>query len=249
MSFDPEAPRFKLGLVYDHRPPPVPDLATFATVPLPAPASKITVPSVPNWQMAENDRLGCCVISEVVHDDMAWSAITKEPYTYPGDNSVEGTYFGLTGGADTGLMIDDVLTQWHNRGLGCSPHKISAWAPVNPQNSTALKQCVDYFGVCRIGVNLPAIAQQQFANGEAWDLTGTEDDFDIEGGHDVGLVGYDSVFYAVTWGKVQPVTLRWLYRYTTQARAVIPAEFVERGGDARGINIAKLGQWISRLAA
>jgi hypothetical protein len=201
--------------------------------------------------MACNDRFGCCVISEVVHDDMAWSSITAETYTYPGDDAVKDTYLGLTGGADTGLMIDDVLATWHAKGLGCSPNKIGPWAPVNPQNSTALRQCIDFFGACRIGVNLPAIAQQQFFNHEAWDLTGTEADFDIEGGHDVGLYGYESdnkTFYVVTWGKVQPVTLRWLYRYTTQARAVIPYEFEARGGDARGLNITALDQWLNHLS-
>lgn len=249
MTFDPDAPRFALGLIHDHQPSLVPDLALFATAPLPAPAPSVQVPAVSDWQMACNDRLGCCVMSEVVHDDMAWSAITGEPYTYPGDEAVQKAYFALTGGSDTGLIIDTMLQSWHRHGVGCSPNKIGPWAPVNPHNTTALKQCIDFFGVCRIGVNLPAIAQQQFGNHEAWDLTGTEADADIEGGHDVGLYGYDSVFYAVTWGQVQPVTLRWLQRYTTTARAVIPHEFVERGGDARGIDIARIDQFVTKLAA
>ena len=249
MTFDREAPRMKLGMITDHRPCPVPDLAVFATQPLPAPAAKIPVPNVGKWPMAGNDQYGDCTIAGVIHADQAYSAITNEPWFYPGDDVVEETYFGLSGGADTGLMIDDVLQQWHDHGLDCAPHKIGPWAPVNPQNAVALKQCVDFFGAAYIGVNLPAVAQQQFANAEAWDLTGTEADYNLEGGHSVVLVGYDSLFYAVTWGRVQPVTLRWLYRYCTQARAIIPAEFEARGGDARGISISKLDAWVTKLAA
>lgn len=248
MPFDPEAPRMKLGLIHDHRPGLVPDLAVFATKPLPAPAAKVAVPAIGTPPMALNNQLGDCTIAGVVHLDETWSAITSEPWTYCGDEKVRSSYFSLTGGEDTGLMIDDVLQTWHSTKLGCSPFKIGGFAPIHPQNSTAVKQAIDFFGAAYCGVNLPTIAQQQFQNGEAWHLTGTEADYDIEGGHCIDLIAYDSVYYAITWGAVQAVELAWIARYCTQARAIVPHEFEKRGGDARGLNIAALDQWLTHLA-
>lgn len=242
--------RYKLGLIHDHRPCPVPDLATFsASSPLPSPATEVPAPPVEDWEMACNDQEGDCTIAGVVHDDLAWSEITAEPYTYCGDPLVHSTYRGLTGGSDTGLLIDDVLNTWATKGLACSSEKIDAWAPVNPRNTTAVKQAVDFFGVCKMGVALPAIAQEQFQDGEPWDLTGTSADYDIEGGHDVEAVAYDEDLIIVTWGRLQRVTWRWFVHYTQQARAIIPGQFVERGGDARGLNIDQMKAAVHSLAA
>jgi hypothetical protein len=180
-----------------------------------------------------------------MNDNVAWSAIANEPWIYPGDAAVEKEYFSLTGGQDTGLVISQFLETWRTTGI--FGQTIPAYAPVHVANTTAIKQAVEWFGSCRIGVNLPAAAETQFNAPTPssampwWTLTGTPADDDILGGHNVEIVGFDPQgVILVTWGKLVNATWAWIARYTEEAWVVIPPEFVKRGGDARGINLAQL---------
>lgn len=241
MTVAPTPARYRLGLIHDHQPPKTADLAAYATGPLPTPPAEVQVPDVPGgFPMADNDRLGDCTIAGgPVHGDQVWRALTQMPYTYPGDQAVQEAYFGLTGGADTGLMLRQVCEAWRKGLLGST---ITAYAPVDPQDLTAVKGSIAFFGCCYVGVNLPAVAQQQFRpdGSGVWDLTGTDADYDIEGGHCVLFAGYGSNLVAVTWGSTVQVTPRWWATYARSAYAIIPAEFEEHGGDTRGINVAQL---------
>ena len=238
--------QYKLGRVHDHRPPPVPDLVTYATKPLPPPAASVAIPSIAGdphtaWGMLGNDQWGDCTIAGADHVIMADSAICKQPYTAPSLTAVEHEYFGLTGGPDSGLVMSKVLSSW--RGAGMFENKLSAYAPVHATNTTALQQCVDWFGTAYCGVNLPKPAESQFnqSGTGVWDLTGTSDDQQIEGGHCIGLVGYDADhLYAVTWGAIVGITYRWWAQYVDEAWATITQEFVSGGGDARGISLTNL---------
>jgi len=240
--------RYRLGLIHEYGPPKTADLAAYATAPLPPPAAEVAVPSVPGgFPMADNDRLGDCTIAGgPVHADQVWRALTQMPYSYPGDAAVQDAYFGLTGGPDTGLPLSTVCEAWRKGLLGST---IDAYAPVNPKDLTAVKQAVEWFGACYVGVNLPAVAQQQFdPNGEGtWELTGTDADYQIEGGHCVLLVGYASNLVAVTWGSTVFITPQWWYTYGQSAFALIPVEFEEHGGDTRGIPIAHLVADLNRV--
>lgn len=233
-----------LGRIHDHTPPPVPDLARYATKPLPAPTASVAVPggNVADWGMDGNDQWGDCTIAGVDHIDRADSTIAEEPYRAPALHAVEQTYFGLTGGADSGLVMSKVLKAW--RASGLFGRKLAAYAPVHAQNTTMVQQCIDWFGAAYLGVNLPAPAQTQFkADGSGvWDLTGTADDDKILGGHCIVGVGYgeDGRTQAVTWGAVVTITPAWWQKYVEEVWATITAQFVARGGDARGLGLAAL---------
>jgi hypothetical protein len=238
---------FVSGRLHDFAPPPI-HLAAYAEGPLPAPAKSIEPPQL-QYPMAGNDTVGDCTIADAVHSSQVWSSITHEPWAYCGDAATVSEYYKLTGGQDTGLVISQLLASWHANGLGPVAHRITAYAQVHYANLVEVRQAVDWYGTCRIGVNLPQAAMDEFNAGKPWDLTGTAADDEIIGGHDVPIVGYDSELYVVTWGRIQPVTLRWFQRYVEEAWAIVPANFMPRHGDGRGINVAQLIADCTKLSA
>ena len=232
---------YKLGVIHSEIPAAVKDLGCFATAPIPAPPASVTAPTLDS-PMADNDRLGCCTISGVVHLDQVGAAIVDEPWTYPGDAAVEQVYFGLSGGADTGLQLPQVLDPWHRTGL-FGDDQNGGFASVNPKNTTMVKQTVWIFGAAYIAVALPAPAQEQFvpSGSGVWALTGTSADYDIVGGHCIVPCGYSSEgVVAYTWGSTVLMTWEWWHTYVQQVYAVVPRGFVEKGGDGRGFDIAAI---------
>jgi hypothetical protein len=234
---------YKLGRIHDHHPPPVPDLATYATKPLPPAAASVDVPggNLASWGMLGNDQWGDCTIAGADHVILADSTITNEAYTAPTLNAVEREYFGLTGGADSGLVISNVLKSWRTTGM--FGNKLGAYAPVQVNNTTLLQQCIEWFGTAYCGVNLPQPAEGQFKTDGSgvWDLTGTSADSQIEGGHCIVLVAYDAQqLYAVTWGAIVGITYQWWEKYADESWATITQEFIARNGDARGISLSSL---------
>ena len=225
-----------LGKLEPRRPDGLADLVAYAARKLPtAPAELDFTTGVSSWEMADNDRLGDCTIAAVTHMDKCWSAQTQESYTYPGDSTIDSTYFGLSGGQDSGLVEADVLSAWMNDGL--FGRKIIGYAPVNIKDITTMKAALHLFGGLYVGVQVPAIAQDQFANGQEWNPTGDPSvDNNIVGGHAIPLLGYDSsnTFKAVTWGATQLLTLDWWKMYGDEAWAIIPQEFADA---AKSLNI------------
>jgi hypothetical protein len=223
------------------------DLSHYLTSPLPAPPAVVGAPRLA-YPMAGNDRYGDCTIAAVVHVDQALGHMTKEPWTYPGDQVVEAKYFQLSGGADTGLVEANVLRAWTAKG-GLFGHQLAAFAPLAVKHTTAIKQAVWLCGAVYTGVLIPAPAQQQFAAGEPWDLTGTPADSEIEGGHAAPIVGYNAAGpIVVTWGALQQMTWRWWLTYAEEAYAVIASEIKARGA-FRGLNFAALDRDFAALRA
>lgn len=227
------------------RPVALGDLTHYLTTPLPAAPSAVAAPELA-YPMACNDSEGDCTIAAVVHTDQATAEMTSELWTYPGDDAVSAEYFKLTGGQDTGLVETDVLKVW--TGSGLFGHKLAAFAPLAVKHTQTIKQAVWLCGAVYTGVLIPAPAQQQFADHQPWDLTGTSADSEIEGGHAVPAVGYNAtgpIF--VTWGALQQATWRWWLTYGEESYATITAEVKERGS-LRGLDFAALEADLKKLA-
>lgn len=245
---EPGFQRFKLGLIHDHAPPEVPDLATFEATPVPKPPASVALIQT-EWPMADNDTLGDCTIAGATHVNQAGALIATEPWTYQGDADTQSTYFGLTGGQDTGLLLPQVLKPWHMKGLFGQPPN-GGYAVVNPKNTTAVKQAIWIFGNAYIGVNLPAVAQSQFRpdGSGVWELTHTAADYDIEGGHCVVPVAYSAEgVICVTWGGTVLVTWAWWATYVSQVYAVVPPAFEARGGDGRGYDLKAIDGYLPKV--
>ena len=148
-----------------------------------------------------------------------------------------------TGGADAGCVEADVLQQWHRQGMFGA--KIAGYAPVEVHDTKGFRQAVAFYGAAYLGVALPASAQEQFANGDAWT---PEPGSPIVGGHCIVAVGYNPhAVYCVTWGQVIEVAWTWLADYCTEVWAILPNQFAEHGGDAAGLDLKSLQADLARL--
>lgn len=227
---------YKLGKLDAVRSPRLSDLSVYATGKLPSPPASVAAPSNVTWGMDDNDRLGCCTLSGVDHLIAAWNADLTETDTRPTDAEIQSTYFGLTGGQDTGLNEQTVLQTWQSTGL--FGNKIVAFAPVAPQNIQELQQAIAFFGGSYIGISCPESAQQQFAADQQWTYVQGSP---IEGGHCIILIGYDdSGVQAVSWGSLVSVSWPFLAHYMDEAWAIIGQEVVEHGNDGVGIDMQTL---------
>jgi hypothetical protein len=173
---------------------------------------------ITSWPMALNNQYGDCTIAGIIHILQIQAMLCGFTFAYPGDAETKITYFGLTGGQDTGLPLSAVVNDGSTNGL--FSHKIVGAGSINPHDITTLKQTIDIYGVAYTAGALPSNAEQQFEAGEPWELV--PGGSPIEGGHCFPLVGYDDDFlYASTWAAIQPVTYGWWHQYGTQAYALI----------------------------
>jgi hypothetical protein len=125
-------------------------------------------------------------------------------------------------------------------------HTMSAYAPVKVHDIPSLHFAVWAYAASYTGIKVTQAMMNAFQEGLPWDL---DDMFSqVVGGHCIPIVGYDSQYlYAVTWGKVQRISYAAWHYMSTEAWAVISGEFVTKGSDNRGLNIAALQADLSKL--
>lgn len=225
----------KLGRLAATRPFGLSDLSVYAKSKLPKPPASVTAP-VAQWNMDMNDSLGDCTVAGVDHLIAAWNIEFGETDPRPDDETIEATYFSLTGGADAGCNEANVLKAWQTEGL--FGNKIAAYAPVNPKNLVELHQVIAFYGGAYLGIACPASAQEDFAAGKPW----AYDPYSpIEGGHCIVAVGYSSsTVQCVSWGSLVEVSYPFLAHYLEEAWCVVSNELVEKGADALGLDLAAL---------
>ena len=237
-------PRFALGKLPATRLVGVSTIGAYAYGRLPAPPAAVHAPAGP-YPLDAHDQYGDCTIAGVAHLIAAWNAEVKENDPVPRASSVVETYFSLTGGEDTGLNEQVVLEAWRTDGL--FGEKIAAYAPVNHQNIVELHQTIAFFGGAYLGIQCPASAQEQFAAGRPWTYVPGSP---VDGGHCIAAIGYTATaLLCATWGGVAEVTYSFLSHFLDEAWAVIPHQFVERGKDGPGIDVATLQHDLDALAA
>lgn len=207
-------------------------LAELATVlPLP-PASVDRYSEVTAWPMYGNDQYGDCVEAGTGHHEEQISRYGQGTTVEVTDADVLGMYSAVTGfnpddpNTDQGTNVQDALVWWR-KGSGLAGHAISAYASIDLNNATEIKQSIAIFGAVGIGFNFPAFAMDQFNAGKPWDVQ--KANAKIEGGHYVIALGYDGTYvYVITWGKVQKMTWAFFRKYVDEGWVVIDDEMVSK---------------------
>ena len=217
-----------LGKLPAKRPDGLHMLAFYQSNPLPKAPDKVDAPGVPSWEMLGNDRYGDCTFAGIAHAKMATAQVLGLTEALPTTEQVIEAYLSYTQGQDGGAVEADLLKFWQqNEILG---GKVAAYAPTDRSDIDELKSVIASYGLSYIGIEVPAVCQQQFAQHEPWALTHTPADNNIVGGHCIILVGYDDkYFYGVTWGAVQAIEWTWLQNYMTESWAIITPEVVTKG--------------------
>jgi len=234
----------KLGKLAPARPQGLHMLAFYQPSPLPKAPDRVDPPQA-EWGMLGNDRYGDCTFAGIAHARMAGATTLSLSETLPTEQEVIDAYLAYTNGQDTGAVEADLLKYWQNNKIFGSI--LAAFAPTDHADFDELRSVIAAYGLVYIGVQLPNTYQNQFINNEPWDLTGTPADNQIEGGHCIILVGYDVDYaYAVTWGKIQKITWRWLQSYMEESWALITPEIV-LAGHSGSLRLEELMTDIGRL--
>ena len=169
-----------------------------------------------------NDQYGDCTVAWIAHQLTVQNGLAGQKFT-PTSQEVVNLYFKLSGGADSGLALTDVLKALTRGALG---QQILADCNVNPSDFTVVKKAIRYLGGLFIGfpttgVNSRNIDQvAQFQNGKPWTVTGNR----LQGGHAVIATGYDDstgMLDILTWGGKQLATYEWWEKYVDEAHAIV----------------------------
>lgn len=225
---------------------------------LPAPPPKKDWPGVSKvtaWGMMLNNTLGDCVIAAKGHAVLEWTALTglKKAVTLPdpvilaGYEAVGGY---VPGDPSTDNGCDMLTAAQYFQATGFGGHRISAFATLAAgaaMNPTRWQEAINLFGLVDVGVALPAAWQDKTNPGDVWDVGpggSTAGDWapGSWGGHDVPLMGYDSVakvYKLITWGQEQYITEAAVKTYSDEAYSYLSPDWVYNG---TAPNLYKLAQ-------
>jgi hypothetical protein len=217
--------------------------------------SAVTVP----WGTMLNDQLGDCVCADTGHALMLRTA-NAGGIIVPTDAEIEQLY-EVVGGYDpsqaqpngdnpTDQGCDETSMCEYLQTTGFLGHKADAIGSVDPANLAHIEWCVQLFGTCRLGINLPQSALDQTDAGQPWDDIG---DQNIVGGHDVPIVGYKGdTFLVVTWGQVQQVTRAFLANaaYIEEAHSELFFDWAQaQGSTPSGLSFDQLAADLKEISA
>lgn len=147
-------------------------------------------------------------------------------------NDVVTGYFAYNHGQDVGVDLASLLA--FGEKIGILGTKVLGFAKLPLADTEQRWNGVYLFRGGYTGIAVPSTADQQFANGRPWDLTGTNADRQIVGGHcvvDAARIPGGGV--DITWGADQAFTDEWDRTYRQEVIVVVTddnAEAAARGG-------------------
>ena len=217
-------------------------LRDYLTVPMP-PTQRKWDHGIVNWGAMLNDQIGDCTIAAIGHAIQLVTANTAGESTLP-DSAILTAYEAVsgynpaTGANDNGANMLDVMRYWQSVGVG--GRKSLAYASCSTSDLDDVRACINLFGFCDLGFNVPDYAIQQFENGQPWSVLPGQ--HSIVGGHDVIAVDYDPTsFRCVTWGGLQTMTLPFWQAFVDEAFGVVLPEWVAANGQSpSGLNLQQL---------
>lgn len=198
------------------------------------------------WGMLGNDTVGDCVIADLGHRTMLWTAEGSTMTPFSAANTIKD-YSAITGynpddpNSDQGTEFITALEYNQKTGMldgAGARHKIGPYVSIDQTNMTLIKQVASIFGIVDTGIQFPDSAMTQFNAGKPWDVVSGAK---IEGGHGIPIVAYDSNYlYCVTWGQLQPMTYAFAKKYIDETWLAFSTEFLKAGVSPDGLDINAL---------
>lgn len=218
----------------------------------PPPPSADFLSEIDRWPMYGNDVAGDCVEATHAHAveiETSYGAgkLVTLPDHVPMDRYIALTGFDpATGANDTGLNMQDALTDWRTNGLG--GHRIEMFAFIDPQDTATVNAAIALFGWVAVGIDFPASAMDQFDRGETWTpVKGSP----IEGGHAIPVGAYASngSRTCVTWGKAQKMSAAFWKKFVEEVWVVVSTDWLSTltGLSPSGLDLYGLGQDFAAL--
>jgi hypothetical protein len=185
---------------------------------------------VKTWPMMGNDKYGDCTCAAAGHMIEEWTANIGTEKTLP-DSAVLAAYNHFSkGNPDAGANMLDVLKYWRKTGI--AGDRIDSFVQLEPHNVMQVKDAVNLFGACYIGVALPDFAVSSGVDflkvpwvvppkGAVGDAAPNQNN-----GHCIPAVGYDDRnLYVVTWGALKMMSWQFYTTYMDEAFAVLSPDW------------------------
>jgi|ERR1700731_485105 len=176
-----------------------------------------------------NDRHGDCTWAAIANILVGALKTSFGKEWYPTTEEVLAEYFNMTGGADGGLVIEDVLR--FVIGNGAFGHHFIGTAAIGTSDITNIKRAIDWCGAVDLGVALV----DAWKTADSWTMGGY-DHYLAQwrpgswGRHCVCSEKYDAEFlYVWTWGKMIPVSWDAVKTYFETVDAVLTASWIKKG--------------------
>jgi hypothetical protein len=214
--------------------------------------SAVIKQSPDGWTMAANDQYGDCVFADCAHQEMLRTANVGTIWI-PTTDQVLALYSAVTGfnptDPSTDQGADELTVIEYLTATGWGGRKLDGHGNLNPAQFDQIKWAVCLFGACRLGINLPASAMNQFNAEQPWDyVAGSQ----LDGGHDVPVVRYfaDGSLGIVSWGQFVIVTPAFMAAkyddgtpYVEEAHAELALDWIRAVGTAPSdLNLTQLQQ-------
>jgi hypothetical protein len=194
------------------------------------------------WQMLGNDQYGDCVPVSIANSIALTTTVLSSTPFYPNLTQVLAFYKSQNPGfpsQDDGMVIQDALSYLVTTGLGGK--KALAFAKVDVTNHDEVKAALAIFGFGILGINVLAVNQDEFSQGQPWDYSATSP---VDGGHAI-LGGGESTDQAreinfITWGAETAFTDAFWRNQVEEFWVVIYPEHLGTQQFLEGIDSAKL---------
>ena len=203
-----------------------------------------------SWPMLANDTVGCCAISDGLHQHQLWCAETGKRIPLSDAVAIKN-YSAVTGynpkdpSTDQGTDLAQLCSYRQHTGLidgAGHRHKVGAYLALNPKDFQQLLYAIFYLDGVTIGVDFPSQWMTAFNAGNyLWDKLPHPN---VEGGH--AITGVASVtpgsVRIVTWGTdLVNLTQAGYEQANDEAYVFISLDRLNNNGlDINGFDIVKL---------
>jgi len=188
----------------------------------------------------------CCVWAGAAHETMLWNAMARKTVMFT-DAGVLSDYSAVTGfnprnpASDQGTDMLEAASYRRKVGVldgGGKRHKVAAYLGITPGDPVEHAVALYLFGAVGLGIEVPSSAITQFNVGKPWDVAKRSS---ILGGHYIPLVAKrNNMFSCVTWGRIQPMTMKFLQKYCDQSIVYVSEEMLTNGKSLEGFDKATL---------
>lgn len=247
--------KFKLGKRPARRDYRIPRLSKHANMLPRPPANSNWYADIPEWYMLANDIAGDCTVVACMH-----GIFQERCYANPGtkiaaptDAEALATYSAVGGyvqgneATDRGLFMlgpGGLMEYWAKNGIMCGGtlNKPAAFMQITQPAPIEWEQAISIFGSLLIGIQLP----ESIVSTENTPFIWEDPNGPVAGGHEVILVGYETVgqevlFDLISWGKRYRATRNFLLKCMDEAIVVANPCFIDTSGvDPAGIGMAAL---------
>lgn len=199
-----------------------------------------------NLGMLGNDRVGDCVIADMIHRIMIFASGTKRPIPWFNDATAIALYSRITGynprapldengenPTDQGTDMEEAERWWRHYGIADANsinHGIKAYGSIAHHSMDHLLKAAYLFGAVGIGVRLPQSAVD--AMDEPPVVWAYHPGSPSVGGHAVTLTGRTASgnYELITWGQIVEATPKFMARQLDEALCSFSQEYLMATG-------------------